>query len=52
MDLHRSRYERAPGGAEVGAENGCELDSRTCEAAARGGHLEVLQLARENGCDS
>ena len=28
----------------------CEWDEETCEAAAKGGHLEVLQWARQNGC--
>jgi len=31
-------------------ENGCRWDERTCEIAARGGRLHVLQLLRENGC--
>ena len=31
-------------------ENGCQWDSRTCAAATRGGHMEVLRWARENGC--
>jgi len=31
-------------------ENGCPWDSRTCYAAAEGGHIELLRWARENGC--
>ena len=31
-------------------ENGCPWDERTCRAAAKGGHLEVLKWAYENGC--
>ena len=30
--------------------NGCPWDEETCEAAARGGHLDVLKWARANGC--
>ena len=32
-------------------ENDRPWDERTCELAARGGHLEVLKWARENGCE-
>jgi hypothetical protein len=28
----------------------CPWDSKTCENAARGGHLEVLKYAHENRC--
>ena len=31
-------------------ENRCPWDGLTCDAAARGGHLEVLKWARANGC--
>ena len=31
--------------------NRCEWDAATCEAAARGGHLELLQWAQDNGCE-
>ena len=42
---------RAPRDAAVGARaNGCLWDEETCEYAAEGGHLEVLQWARANGC--
>ena len=30
--------------------NGCPWDETTCHNAAKGGHLEVLQWARQNGC--
>ena len=30
--------------------NGCPWDANTCYVAADSGHLEVLQLARVNGC--
>ena len=30
--------------------NGCPWDERTCELAARGGHLVALQWARAQGC--
>ena len=30
--------------------NGCPWTERTCEAAARAGHLEVFRWARDNGC--
>ena len=30
--------------------NGCPWDEYTCEGAAKGGHLEVLQWVRANGC--
>jgi len=30
--------------------NGCPWDASTCNAAARGGHLLVLQWAAENNC--
>ena len=30
--------------------DGCPWDWSTCSAAAKGGHLEVLQWARANGC--
>jgi len=30
--------------------NGCPWDKRTCECAAKGGHLEALRWARANGC--
>jgi hypothetical protein len=30
--------------------NGCPWDERTCEFAARGGHLDVLRWAREHYC--
>jgi hypothetical protein len=30
--------------------NGCDWNTETCSAAAGGGHLEVLEWARENGC--
>ena len=31
-------------------QNGCPWYENTCEATARGGHLEVLKWARQNGC--
>ena len=31
-------------------EKGCSWNSKTCECAAEGGHLEVLKYAHENGC--
>ena len=30
-------------------ENGCPWDKRTCDNAARNGHLELLKWARKNG---
>ena len=30
--------------------NGCPWNARTCNAAAKEGHLEVLQWAHQNGC--
>ena len=30
--------------------NGCPWTERTCEAAARAGHLEVFRWAHDNGC--
>ena len=30
---------------------GCAWDEGTCSEAARGGHLDVLKWARENGCN-
>eukprot|EP00240_Pyramimonas_obovata_P010720 CAMPEP_0118926082 /NCGR_PEP_ID=MMETSP1169-20130426/3861_1 /TAXON_ID=36882 /ORGANISM="Pyramimonas obovata, Strain CCMP722" /LENGTH=111 /DNA_ID=CAMNT_0006867559 /DNA_START=552 /DNA_END=884 /DNA_ORIENTATION=- len=38
------------GFAEWARGVGCPWDTRTCEAAARGGQLEILQWARANGC--
>ena len=33
-------------------ENGCDWNSETCIAAAKGGHLSILQWARPKGrCD-
>ena len=32
-------------------EHGCDWNSKTCRAAAGGGHLDVLRWAREHGCD-
>jgi hypothetical protein len=31
-------------------EHGCKWNEETCERAAEGGHLEVLQWARANHC--
>ena len=31
-------------------ERGCQWDSSTCSAAAKGGHLEVLKWARQHDC--
>eukprot|EP01051_Picozoa_sp_SAG22_P019845 SAG22_NODE_3795_length_1528_cov_1.261721_1_plen_52_part_10 len=28
----------------------CDWDNKTCNAAAAGGHLEVLKWLRANGC--
>ncbi len=35
---------------QFACQHGCAWDWRTCEAAARGGHLAVLQYAHQNGC--
>jgi hypothetical protein len=32
-------------------EQDCTWDVSTCDAAAEGGHLEVLQWAREHNCE-
>ena len=45
----RRRHVRPPGGAAVG-DNECPWNEWTCTEAAFGGHLGVLQWARENGC--
>ena len=45
----RPRRGKGTGGAEVGASEQVP-GTRTCSGAAEGGHLEVLQWARENGC--
>ncbi len=39
-----------PGGTAVGAGERMPEELNTCASAARGGHLEVLQWARANGC--
>ena len=41
---------RAPGGVAVGASERVPVGQRTCAFAAEGGHLEVLQWARQSGC--
>jgi len=47
----RTRRGRPPRGAEVGARERLPVGrGRTCANAAKGGHLEVLKWARENGC--
>ena len=47
LGFHIHKASNAPG---LSTQNGCEWDSWTCWGAAKGGHLEVLRWARENGC--
>ena len=42
--------EGAPGGAAVCTRTGALGGGDACRSAAEGGHLEVLEYARENGC--
>ena len=42
--------ERAPGNAAVGASERVPVGREDVLGAAKGGHLEVLQWARQNGC--
>ena len=48
--LARCRGRRPPGGAAVGARERLLRGTRDLRDAAEGGHLEVLQWARANGC--
>ena len=50
VDLRRCRGRRPPGGAAVVASERRSVERGTCTYAAEGGHLEVLQWARANGC--
>ena len=49
VNLHGGGEGRAPRGAAVGSCSGSTM-CLGCEGAAEGGHLEVLQWARANGC--
>ena len=50
VDMHGGGGGRAPRGAAVVACSGSALSEWTCMYAAKGGHLELLQWARANGC--
>ena len=51
VDLRAMRRgRRPPGDAAVGAGERRSVGRGTCADAASGGHLEVLQWARANGC--
>ena len=49
-DVRARGVGRASRGATVGACERMSVGHNTCSAAALGGHLEVLQWARANGC--
>ena len=49
-DLRLCRAWRPPGGAAVGARERLPVGREDLPYAANGGHLEVLQWARANGC--
>jgi len=49
-DAQRGRCGRAYGGAAVGPGARLSVGRLACAQAADGGHMEVLQWARANGC--
>ena len=48
--LLESRFVWSLGSAHYLKENHCPWDESTCEKAAKGGHLDVLEYLHENDC--